>query len=228
MKILALETTEAIGTVAALCDANLLYEHELNPQQRSAQSLAPGLKAALERVGWAPAEVELVAVSVGPGSFTGLRVGVTTAKAFAYSVGAEVMGIDTLEVIAGRAPAEVQTLATAVDAQRGQIIAGLFQRGADGWFETVGTSQLLDAKAWLANLAPGTPVTGPALRKLGGRIPSHVTVLPPELWGPTAASVGQLAAHYYGLGRRGDLWSLSPHYSRPSAAEEKWATRRTV
>lgn len=153
----------------------------------------------------------------------------TTAKTFAYSVGAEVLGIDTLEAIAAHAPAEVQLLSVAVDAQRGQVMAGLFRRAPDGWLVALEPSQLLDAKAWLAGLAPGTPVAGPVLRKLGklaSHESGHVALLPPELWGPTAAAVGRLAARDYARGRRGDVWSLAPHYSRPSAAEEKWMVRR--
>jgi tRNA threonylcarbamoyladenosine biosynthesis protein TsaB len=226
VKILAIETTEAIGTVAALEDGNLFCEHRLAAAQRSAQSLAPGVKTILETVGWQPADVQLVAVSIGPGSFTGLRVGVTTAKTFAYSVGAEVLGIDTLEAIAARAPTEQQALAAAVDAQRGQVVAGLFRKGADGWWEATAPAQLLDVKTWLANLPSGTAVTGPVLRKLADRIPAHVFLIPSEFWPPTASVVGRLAARDYARGRRDDIWSLAPHYSRLSAAEEKWASRR--
>ncbi|OHB85019.1 MAG: tRNA (adenosine(37)-N6)-threonylcarbamoyltransferase complex dimerization subunit type 1 TsaB, partial [Planctomycetes bacterium RBG_16_64_12] len=110
MKVLALETTERVGSVAAMDDGNLLCELKLCPKQRSAQSLAPGIKMLLERVGWQPTDVDLVATTVGPGSFTGLRVGVTTAKSFAYGVQADILGVDTLEVIAAAAPAHVQTL----------------------------------------------------------------------------------------------------------------------
>ena len=90
-----------------VCDANLLAELSLDHTQRSAQSLAPAIEALLTQVGWLPRDVQLVAVSVGPGSFTGLRVGVTTAKVFAYAVGAEVLGIDTLEAHRRRSPGRV-------------------------------------------------------------------------------------------------------------------------
>lgn len=228
MKILALETTEAIGSVAALCDDKLLYQLQLNPQLRSAQALAPGLKTVLEEVGWRPTDIELVAVTMGPGSFTGLRVGVTTAKTLAYCARADVLGISTLETIALQASAEVETLSTAVDAQRGQVIAALFHRGADGWLVQDGPAELVDVDAWFHGLPRDCFVAGPVLRKLTGRVPEHINVVPAELWGPVAASVGRLAAHYHGLGRRDELWKLLPHYSRPSAAEEKWQARRNA
>ena len=72
MNILALETTDSVGSVAAMADGKLLLELELNPQQRTAQSLPPGMATLLERVGWKPADVQLVALTIGPGSFTGL------------------------------------------------------------------------------------------------------------------------------------------------------------
>ena len=102
MRILALETTDLTGTVAALEGCQLLVERELNPGQRSAQSLAPALAELWQEVGWKPTQIELIAVALGPGSFTGLRVGVTTAKMLAYVAQAQVLGIDTLEAIAAQ------------------------------------------------------------------------------------------------------------------------------
>ena len=103
MRILALETSDKTGSVAAMADGNLLAELMLDRTQRSAQSLAPAMQRLLIEVGWQPSNVQLVAVSIGPGSFTGLRVGVTAAKVFAYAAGAEVLGISTLDAIAANA-----------------------------------------------------------------------------------------------------------------------------
>ncbi|MHB1036529.1 MAG: tRNA (adenosine(37)-N6)-threonylcarbamoyltransferase complex dimerization subunit type 1 TsaB [Pirellulales bacterium] len=222
MRILALETTESHNTVAALDGNNLLLERHLDPSQRSAQSLAPGLRDLLKEVGWRPSDVQLVAVPVGPGSFTGLRVGVTAAKTLAYAVGAEVLGLDTLEVVATRAPGEIRALSVVMDAQRGQVLAGSFVRGDDGWFRELAPTTLLDSEVWLAGLAAATIVTGPGLSKLAARLPEGATALAPELWSPTAATVGLLAARRYEAGQRDDLWKLTPRYFRLSAAEEKW------
>ena len=122
MRILALETTERIGSVAASDGDNLLLCNDLNRDERGAQSLAPGIRDLLDQVGWGPADVELVAVTQGPGSFTGLRIGLTTAKVFAYATGAALLGIDTLRVIAARTPDNVDDLAVAIDAQRGDLV----------------------------------------------------------------------------------------------------------
>ena len=221
MKVLALETTERVGSVAAMDDGNLLCELKLCPKQRSAQSLAPGIKMLLERVGWQPTDVDLVATTVGPGSFTGLRVGVTTAKSFAYGVQADILGVDTLEVIAAAAPAHVQTLSVAIDAQRGQVVAQTFQRGQDGWFQPAGSASLVDVDAWLRSLAPGVCVAGPILGKMADRVPEQLEMLDWQYWAPSAAAVARLAFRRYAAGHRDDVWSLVPRYSRRSAAEEK-------
>jgi tRNA threonylcarbamoyladenosine biosynthesis protein TsaB len=221
-RILALETSDLTGSVALAADGKVLAELQLDPQQRSAQSLAPAIKRVLEQVGWQACEIQLLAVTLGPGSFTGLRVGVTMAKILAYAAGAEVLGIGTLEAIAAAAPAHVSAIAVAVDAQRGDVVAQRFQRGATGWPESTGEAALLPLEEWLAALPPGVAVSGPVLKKLTGPLPAGLTMLDRACWYPVAGNVAQLAYRDYLAGRRDDLWKLLPIYSRPSAAEEKW------
>jgi tRNA threonylcarbamoyladenosine biosynthesis protein TsaB len=184
--------------------------------------LAPGIEKLLGQLGWQAADIDLVAVATGPGSFTGLRVGVTTAKALAYAASADILGVDTLRAIAAAAPEDVETLSVAVDAQRGEVVAGMFRRGDDGAFEPDGKAELLAADDWLAGLADGTAIAGPVLRKLAGRVSERLVVLPEQTWPPKASNVARLARRDYLAGRRDDVWKLVPRYSRRSAAEEKW------
>jgi tRNA threonylcarbamoyladenosine biosynthesis protein TsaB len=223
LRVLAIETSGASGSVAALADGRLLVELALERQQRGAQSLAPALAELLRLVSWKPREVELVGVSVGPGSFTSLRVGVTTAKTFAYAVSAQVLGIGTLEAIAVQA-VELPSgglIATAIDAQRGDVYAALFQcRGAFD-LETIQSPAIHAADAWLAGLPNDVLVTGPALENLAVRLPPSVRPAPRDGWQPRASTVAQLAAAKFAAGERGDLWRLAPLYVRKSAAEER-------
>ena len=135
MRILALETSDKIGSVAAIADGNPLAELILDRRQRSAQSLLPAVDSLLKQVGWRPADVQLVGVSIGSGSFTGLRVGVTAAKVFAYAVGAEVLGVNTSEAIAANcADTSCNEVSVVIDAQRGELVVQSFVRQADGAF----------------------------------------------------------------------------------------------
>lgn len=208
------------GSVAALDDDRLLAEHELTQGQRSAQSLAPSLVELARQVGWAMLDVQLIAVTIGPGSFTGLRVGATTAKVLAYAARAEVLGVSTLQAIALRAPAGTPELSVAIDAQRGDVIAQPFRFAPDGWPEPLGPERLLPLVEWLALAEPGSALSGPILRKAPSP-PPGVVMVDRAFWNPTAAAVGQIAARLHAAGQRGDLWTLLPRYSRRAAAEEK-------
>lgn len=228
LRILALETTGLSGSVAALVGGRVLAERNLAPGSRSAQSLAPAVSELLREVGWKPREVALIAVTAGPGSFTGLRVGVTTAKTLAYVTGAAVLGIDTLAAIAAQSPPLVPRVWAAFDAQRGELFVAQWQRDAadaNVWRETT-APRIVDGSTWIANLAPGTVISGPGLRRWREQVPPDVEVVAEERWQPRAATVGQLAWRKHEAGERQDLWSLAPNYLRESAAEEKLAASK--
>ena len=91
MRVLALETSERIGSLATLQtngqQVEVVCEATLPADQRAAQSLLPAVRSILHDSGWEPKQLDLVCVTTGPGSFTGLRIGVTAAKTLAYAVG---------------------------------------------------------------------------------------------------------------------------------------------
>ena len=120
MLILAFDTSGSAGSVALLDGPRVLAERAArSPSRRSAQTLAPAIARAAGRGGHrSRATCGLVATTIGPGSFTGLRVGVTTAKTFAYAVGRECLGVSTLEVIAARRAAELLARASGEIARR--------------------------------------------------------------------------------------------------------------
>jgi tRNA threonylcarbamoyladenosine biosynthesis protein TsaB len=221
MRLLAIETSGDAGSVAAISDEQVLASADLDRDVRSGVSLAPAISTVLRTSEWQPRDVQLVAVTTGPGSFTGLRVGVTTARLFAYAVGAEVLGINTLEVIAEQAPAEIASVWTVVDAQRQQIFAGMFRGGRHANRQWDGQTLLLNNEEWLSRLTGEMAVTGPGLAQLAQKIPREVTIIDRDLWIPKAATVGRLAQQKHRSGMRDNLWTLTPQYYRLSAAEEK-------
>jgi len=223
LRILALETSGRLGSVAALDDNNLLAQMELNPSTRSAASLAPAVREILGRVNWPPASVELAAVAIGPGSFTGLRIGVTTAKLFAYAVDADLVGVNTLDAIARQVPEETNRsqLAAAIDAGRGQVFARRFERQAGEDWKPTGETTIESVEDWLRQLTPEDAVSGPAIDALADRIPPQVQIVDALYRQPMAATVGRLAGERHAAGQRDDVWKLAPLYLRRSAAEEK-------
>jgi tRNA threonylcarbamoyladenosine biosynthesis protein TsaB len=222
MRLLALETSGMSGSVAVLEPPGSPLVVPLEPSQRSARALAPAMREALCRAGWQPNDVEVVAVTSGPGSFTGLRIGVTTAKALCYALGAKLTAVDTLDVLARQARdvAGFDRLHTVLDAHRNELFAASFRRQDDRWLRAEPT-HLVGVEAWLASLQAGDAVTGQVVTKLLARLPSGVGTVAASMRGPTAGAVAELAADLFAAGRRDDPWTLVPWYGRLAAAEEK-------
>jgi tRNA threonylcarbamoyladenosine biosynthesis protein TsaB len=221
MHILALESSGKWGSVAAADGPRLVGQLTLNPAQRSAQSLAAGIREVLDTMGWRASDIELVAVTKGPGSFTSLRVGVVTAKTLAYSLGARIVGLNTLEVIAAQAGCTWPRLSVAIDAQRGQVFAATFETTAQRTWQMVHGPCLLDEEDWLGELKPGMAASGPALARLAGRLPAEIAMVDEQDRTPRADAVAQLAWIRHQQGAYDDVWKLAPLYLRKSAAEEK-------
>ena len=184
MNILALETTDSVGSVAAMADGKLLLELGLNPQERTARSLLPGIATLLSAWDGNRPTCELVALTIGPGSFTGLRVGVTTAKTFAYSVGAEVLGVNTLDNNCRSRPGRRFRLNGGHRCPTRRGSCSTFFRGREGFFLPTGDQQLISIDRWLQELPARMAVTGPALAKLASLLPAHVTALDEKYWTP--------------------------------------------
>ncbi len=231
-KLLALESTEMFGSVAAWDGSRLLFEQTL--QRRSARGLAPAIAEVLAAVGWQPSELDAVAVGIGPGSFTGLRVGLVTAKMLAYALKKPIFGVETLLALAAgvgfsETTPRPGTVFAAVDAQRGEVFARRFAIPANHEELPVaeGEAELLPLDRWWAagekrGGEGGSMLhTGPVLQRVADHAPPAVRLAGPELWLPRASVIGRIAMGRLERGECDDLGSLGPIYSRPSAAEEK-------
>lgn len=226
MRLLALETSGLGGSAAVLEPPQSPVVVPFAPMQRSARALAPAVHEALTRAGWKPTDVRVVAVTAGPGSFTGLRIGVTTAKTLAYALRADLVAVDTLDVLARQASGDVRhvRLHAVLDAHRNELFAATFRRDDLGWKRET-PSHLVGIDAWSAALRPGDVVTGPIVERLASRLPSGVDLIDPTQRTPLAGAVAEIAAELHAAGRRDDPWRLTPWYGRLAAAEEKRQTR---
>lgn len=223
MKILAFETSGLLGSVALLeaAEGKLVstIERETPADQRTARSLLPTTHRLLSDHGWRPADVELVAVTTGPGSFTGLRIGVVAAKTFAYAVGAKLVGVHTLAALAY--PIAASRVWTILDAQRQELFVANFPADASSDFRLEPTTSIVAIDDWLRCLQSNDVVTGPPLQKLRPLIPAGVAIAPEEAWRPSAEAVGRLGLIKFDRGELISPLELVPDYFRKSAAEEK-------
>lgn len=204
----------------------MLTESALAGMRRSTQTLAPSIQSLLREVGWRPADIQAIGVTIGPGSFTGLRLGAATAKILSFVIGAAVRGVDTLRVIAAQAPPEAREVVTLLDAGRGEILVGHFRFENAGLPIGVGPTRLISTVDWLAEPHPEALITGPGLRGLVERLPAGVAVGPEVDWEPRAATVARLAHADLSRGQKDDPWTLAPVYYRRSAAEEVWERKQ--
>lgn len=228
MRTIAIDTSLATGSVAA-CDGAALATRPLAPAGEHARLLAAAITAVAAELGWTPADAELVAVVKGPGSFTGLRVGVATAKAIAWAGGARLLGISGFDLVAAetdRLAGEVTgreppPLALAYDAGRGEVFAALAEPMADGG-RRLGPAAIVAADRWIDALPHGCLVSGPALATLAERVAAAGHRLaPPQAWSPSAVAAARLAIPRAAAGAADPPAALVPEYLRPSYADER-------
>ena len=225
MKLLALETSGLSGSVALWDDGTVAERSLATEGRRHAQTLIAELKTLLDERGVKLAHIDGIAVSIGPGSFTGLRVGVVAAKTLAYTVGCGVLAVDTLASFSEPAPADWSRVHVISDAQRGDVFHGEYQRDASGLFELMAPIHILAGADFRASLSPADIVLGPSAKRWTTENSGPQFIH--EAWSlqPSATNVATLAARRWTAGERSDLWTLAPFYLRPSAAEEKRMTR---
>ena len=227
-RILALETSGSVGGIALARGPERLALRALHTERNHAVELPPAIDALVRQVGWQPEEIDEIHVSAGPGSFTGLRVGITAARTLAWAVGARIVRVPSFEALARNAlaaaprPAHVAVL---LDAKRAQVYAAVFAL-RDGRCETITDACVIRPERLLAQ-APRP------LAVLGEGIPFHrqavdnagVEILPESLWPARAEHV-----HAVGLERAARKEytpprDLVPLYLRRPEAEEKWEQR---
>ena len=126
MLTLALDTATKVCSIALCKDEEVLAEYTINMGMTHSEGLLPQIEQMLQRCKVDKASIELLAVSMGPGSFTGLRIGLATAEAMAYSWHCALHGVDTLEALAYNIPVEGVLLAPVLDAQKGNYYQALY------------------------------------------------------------------------------------------------------
>ena len=229
MLILAFDCSSPAGSVALLEGSNVLVREALDPVKRSAITLAPAIASVLCLAGKDSGELDFVATTVGPGSFTGLRVGVTMAKMLSYALRCDLVGLNTLDVLAAQVLEAGQVGArgnvhAVLDAQRKELFVGRYQVSVENSERLCRFNDgdtILSADAWLKSLATGDVVTGSGLMRWKDKLPPGVIIAPNEYFEADAGTIGRLALREHAAGRRDDLWTFSPLYIRPSYADEK-------
>lgn len=223
-RALALETSGPVASVAIGTPVGLALQRAVTSSLRHGAAVLPVVRDMCRDAGWPIESLTACFVSVGPGSFTGLRVGVTIARTLAWSLKLQLAAAPTAEAIAQNGvdtPDSPLALGVMFNAGRGRIFGTLLNRTADG-FVTVEAPAEVDAKEWLGRLARGTAVTGEAAAEHEKTIRAFgLTLWPPERAVATAAGVFEVGRRMARAGRFTTVQKLKPLYIRQPSAVEK-------
>lgn len=231
MKILAIDSSGLVATVAIVEDQNLIAEYTIHHKKTHSQTLMPMLEEVKNMVELDLKSIDAIAVASGPGSFTGLRIGASTAKGLAMGLGKPIVEVPTLEGMAYQMYGSQSLVCPIMDARRNQVYTGLYQfvQDENGYrMETVKEGCACDIMECIqvANsfeqpvmfLGDGVPVFEALIRE-------HATVdvyfAPAHRSLQSAAAVGALAIEYAKAGRFTEAKEHAPEYFRMSQAERE-------
>ncbi len=215
MRILAIDTATSVTRVAVLDGDRLTAQVEEGGRPHAA-ALLPAVESVLSDAGLALGEIEGFAVSIGPGSFTGLRIGLATIKAFALGTGRPAAPVPTLAALAWPLRDQAEDLVACLDAQRGELYAAGY-RVAGGGLQSRWSEAVLSPAAVVARTPDGATVAGEGLERLTSAPPS-LTLVPAA---PGAAAVAALGARILARGGGVDPSALVPRYVRRAEAEAR-------
>ena len=235
MKILALDTSSNVATAAILEDATVIAEYSCNKGKTHSQRLMPMIQSLLEAVGMKASDMDAFAASIGPGSFTGLRIGVTTVKAMAFAAGKPVISVYTLDALAYNLAETKAIICPVIDARNNQVFTAAYNFSGDKLdrlteYLGIHINELADILSamegdivFLGDAAKGH------LEYFRERLGERVRIAPPHLTLSRASSVAVLAQRAFNEGQLQSCYDMKPFYLRKSQAErEKERTERQI
>jgi tRNA threonylcarbamoyladenosine biosynthesis protein TsaB len=222
MLVLGIETSTTQGGVAIIGEDRVLYEAVLNVEVTHSERLLPAVDRALGEARITLDALGGIAVSIGPGSFTGLRIGLSTAKGIAYATGLPLVGVPTLEAMAWTLPAARWQICPVLDARKQEVYAALFRHEADGLRRLAEDAAMAPEELCrlIRNptlfLGDGVAPYGAVFReRLGDKM-----LLPPlASRGARPSCVAEFGRRRLLRGERDAPETLIPSYLRPSEAE---------
>ncbi len=227
MKIFAVDTSSQVASAAICDDDKLICEETLNNKLTHSQTLMPIIKEVFEKSELTPRDIDLFAVSEGPGSFTGLRIGVTTVKGLAHAVNKPVVGVNTLEAMCYNLPFCPHIIAPIMDARRGEVYNG-FYRFCGGILEEVQPARALALSECLEEIKK----MGEKAVFLGDAVPVYReeiedTLKDLALFAPQGANAQRAAAvaETAKSKKAQKYFELVPKYIRKSQAEREYEER---
>ena len=226
LNILAIDTSTIRAAVAISTRGGAVHVAPAAGDRQHGRTLLLIVRAALDAAGLTAGDLDVVAVGLGPGSYTGLRIGLTAAKTLAYATGRPLVGLDSLESIARNAPADAERVTVVADAQRGDYYTADFVRHEPaGPLMRLMPTRIEPQRLLTDRLVEGVFVVGPGLERLRPDLPPSARAADPESNWPEGHHLLRLAREAWDAGTLADTLFVEPHYLRRSAAEDLWDAR---
>jgi len=223
--ILSLETATGCGSIAltkgGIGNGKLLAEATAQPEITHSRRLLGSVDWVMQAAGLGWDELDGVAISLGPGSFTGLRIGMAAAKGIVFAAQKPLIGVQTLDAIALSCPVIDRPLWCLLDARKQEVYAACYQTGPHGLPEQCSPVEAIRPEILLEKIEGSALVAGPGLSEYHDLFAAKegLQLIPPALSSPSAARIGFLAAEQLLRGETQDPATIAPMYVRASEAE---------
>jgi tRNA threonylcarbamoyladenosine biosynthesis protein TsaB len=226
MRILAIETSTMLGGAAIMDGESLIAEARMNVKVTHSERIMPEIAGILQMSGLNINDIDVFAIAIGPGSFTGLRVGLSTVKGLVYATGKKLVSVPTLEAFAWNLPFSQFQVCPLLDARKKEVYAGLF-KWSDNGFVKVMNEQPVKIESLLSGINEPTVFLGEGailykeaiINALGER----AIFAQPQFMVPSPSNVAHLGMKKALAGEFADPVALAPMYLRKSEAETKLA-----
>lgn len=228
MKVLAIDTSTLVSSVAVIEDNVVLGELSLNQEMTHSENLVPMVDEVLRNIQLDLGEIDLYAVAVGPGSFTGLRIGLATIKTFAHLFDRPLVGVSTLEGLAYSLVGN-ETIVSMIDARRDRVYASVYRgrTGLDLVHEEgiYPMDDLLEILGDYENIVVNGNGSLIFEDRLKENLGERVRMAPTNLRGCRASSIAELGLRKYKEGQRDDYFTIAPEYLRETQAQRELAEK---
>jgi tRNA threonylcarbamoyladenosine biosynthesis protein TsaB len=230
MITLAIDTATKTAGVALLQDDRILVEYFFNLPVNHSETILPAVHQGLALAAIGIDGIDLFALTLGPGSFTGLRIGASTVKGLAVATGKPVVGVSTLEALAYNGIEYPGLICPMLDARKGEVYAALYRRNEEGFLDVVREEQATTPVQFLPDIDGQVLFLGDGLVEsrefIRQRFCERAHFAPPNLQAIRASSVALIGRRKHGRGERLDVVSFVPRYLRRSEAEVRHAGKR--
>ena len=228
--VLAIDTATQVSSVAVASETRLFAELTMQARLTHSETLLPHIEQVLKMANVKKEDLDGLAVSLGPGSFTGLRIGLAAAKAICYALKLPLIGVPTLEALAWHYPVPGVRVMSLLDAQKGNAYrqSFCFQEGHMEAMDEITVAGLREVAASCSEMNGPVVLLGDVVpKKIAGKLelPENVALAPPHLVMPRAACVAQVGLRKLAAGEVGNVMDMEPVYIRRSEAEVLWEKR---